>query len=436
MNLKKLSAMAKRQPFQEDQVIFHEGDLGDSLYIILSGKVGIARCAMDPVPDFLATLEPGSFFGEMSLLEDEPRSASAIGQEAGILLSIDKEAFGKVMAEEPELAMKIMKTLSRRLRNQNEENGQLKAALRQRPAEEGTWDTGDTMDTGDTGGTGDTGPEDPSLWKEDYQETIPAQAVIQGNPPLVVDFLQEESIFPPGHTFYHQEAPPAHQANLLPQQVTCPACQQQVAVNNQRFSRLRLVRVEEDFRHVFQNHEPLWYNVWVCCNCFYAHFHNRFAQPLFSFHRDRVLANTLDLKAQVPFCYTEPRQLDQVFVAYYLALQTLLSGKPDFPMLAKLWMNLTWLYRDAKDPAMEDLACRQAFHYVYRAYYESATLSQNQEQKLVYLMAGYYERYGNPKEARQYYHKAIVRTGGDSGLTEKAYDHVARLKPERKEENL
>lgn len=103
----------------ENEKICSEGSYGTEMYVIIDGKVKISLRRKGE--DFeLTTLEAGEFFGEMCLLEDEPRSADAIAVEPTTLMVIDKISFNKVAQKNPSLIFKIMKALSCRLRESNE----------------------------------------------------------------------------------------------------------------------------------------------------------------------------------------------------------------------------------------------------------------------------------------------------------------------------
>ncbi len=96
------------------QPIFREGDAGSEMYIIETGTVDIHRESRGGEP--LATLEAGDFFGEMAVLEDQPRFASATARTAVRLLRIDRAAFGDVLSQNVEIAIRIMRKLTARLR--------------------------------------------------------------------------------------------------------------------------------------------------------------------------------------------------------------------------------------------------------------------------------------------------------------------------------
>jgi CRP-like cAMP-binding protein len=103
------------KPFDEGAVLFEEGDEGEELYIIRAGKVAIKkRVAHGEIT--LAILEKGDFFGEMAMLEHIPRTAKAEMAEAGKLIVINSEVFGDMIKANPEIAVRMLRKYSLRLR--------------------------------------------------------------------------------------------------------------------------------------------------------------------------------------------------------------------------------------------------------------------------------------------------------------------------------
>lgn len=105
--------------FAAGDYVFHEGDLGTEMYIIHEGKVEILN-RMGEEERVLAVLEKGDFFGEMSVLEDLPRAASARAQTDSRLLQINGSTFDQMLQSNPEIAVRMMRKLSRRLRETDE----------------------------------------------------------------------------------------------------------------------------------------------------------------------------------------------------------------------------------------------------------------------------------------------------------------------------
>jgi CRP-like cAMP-binding protein len=101
-------------------VLFQEGDRGEEMYIIQSGKVKISK-RIRGVEKTLATLEKGEFFGEMAILNDKPRSATAETLEPCEMLVIDRKTFDALIRGNVEIAVRFIKRLADRLRETNDQ---------------------------------------------------------------------------------------------------------------------------------------------------------------------------------------------------------------------------------------------------------------------------------------------------------------------------
>ena len=101
--------------FKAGEYIFEEGDLGTEMYILQDGQVAILKQLRGEEKQ-LAMLSRGDFFGEMSVLEDLPRTAAARAQTDCRLLEINSTTFDQMLRKNPEIAVRMMRKLSRRLR--------------------------------------------------------------------------------------------------------------------------------------------------------------------------------------------------------------------------------------------------------------------------------------------------------------------------------
>lgn len=97
--------------------VFDINDRGDRLYIIQSGMVGITTDSNPRVQNYVITLGPGNTFGELNLLDDLPRSATAHIVEDSHILSLEKERLHQLILNHPEISFGILKSLSLRLRH-------------------------------------------------------------------------------------------------------------------------------------------------------------------------------------------------------------------------------------------------------------------------------------------------------------------------------
>jgi CRP-like cAMP-binding protein len=109
-----VAQIAEEIEYGSEQTIFDEGDVGDSMFIIVDGAVRIHKGNKE-----LAVLSKGKFVGEMALLDQEPRSASVTSTEETTLLEINGEDFYDLMASRMEIMQGIVKILTQRLREAN-----------------------------------------------------------------------------------------------------------------------------------------------------------------------------------------------------------------------------------------------------------------------------------------------------------------------------
>ena len=101
------------------------GDSTDSLYIVLAGRLKVMMSDSEGKEVILCLLGPGEYFGEMGLIDDEPRSASVVTIEPCELLAVAKRDFKKCLAENFEMAQAVMRGLVRRLREADRKIGSL-----------------------------------------------------------------------------------------------------------------------------------------------------------------------------------------------------------------------------------------------------------------------------------------------------------------------
>ena len=116
-----LVALGSRRKFPPKNIIFQEGDPGDFLLVILSGKVKVMISGKGGEEFILTMLEAGSFFGEMAVLEGGYRSATVVTVEPSEFLRIEKKDFSELLRKQPRIALKILKSLSQRLRKATEQ---------------------------------------------------------------------------------------------------------------------------------------------------------------------------------------------------------------------------------------------------------------------------------------------------------------------------
>ncbi len=106
--------------FMEGEVIVHEDDEeGQSFFVIVSGKVHVEVITSEGKSSILASLKPGDFFGEMAILDGEPRSASVIASERCDILMLYRKMFLDILQRYPKITIQILVEMSKRIRRAN-----------------------------------------------------------------------------------------------------------------------------------------------------------------------------------------------------------------------------------------------------------------------------------------------------------------------------
>ena len=111
-----------------DELIFEQGDPADNMYVIIKGQVGISISAPGDSRNWVATLKAGEYFGEMGLLDDLPRSASAIALEDAEAWALSRDRLHGMLKSFPEFGLGMLKAMSLRLRQATDRLQQVKAA--------------------------------------------------------------------------------------------------------------------------------------------------------------------------------------------------------------------------------------------------------------------------------------------------------------------
>ncbi|MBE0432403.1 cyclic nucleotide-binding domain-containing protein [candidate division WOR-3 bacterium] len=123
--MERLLSISKEKKVKKNELIFREGDIGDAFYLIVTGSIRISTFVPGVGEEALTILREGEYFGEMALIDDAPRSASAIANDDTMLLYIGKDDFRKLLEHQTDIAYKLLwiftRTLSARLRKTDEQ---------------------------------------------------------------------------------------------------------------------------------------------------------------------------------------------------------------------------------------------------------------------------------------------------------------------------
>lgn len=374
--------------YAADEVFFQQGDPGSVMYIILTGRVVVLSRNIDGSFVPVAQLNAGDFFGEMSLLEKQPRSASVLALEQTVVIELSEDNFSLVISRNPEFAFRIMKGLSNRVRRLTEELVKGSNDIEENEAE--------------------------------------------GNEPVIV----EKPVEPMGEvetvTFfddveprnYPLTAPATDKEYLFEKQICCPICEKEFPVNMIRSSKLKLKGITPDLRQSYEDFDPLWYMVWACPHCGYANFYYQFKQV------NELMKKSIlhELKSDNPVDYeikfSYPRKINEVFKTFHLCYRTFTLGKSGSEDMAKLWLRLSWLYQDVGDEELYIRASRSSLERYLDTFLNTRSTSAEQDSRLCLLLGELNFRLNNNEEALKFFRKAINRKNGSPNINRQAEDRI------------
>jgi uncharacterized membrane protein len=118
-DLRELGTRLSERRFAAGDAIMHQGDAGTAMYIIASGHVNIFLPGEASRRVSLKDVARGEYFGELSLFDDQPRSASALATTAAVLLELNRETLSSYLSQRPHAAMNLLRVMAGRLRETN-----------------------------------------------------------------------------------------------------------------------------------------------------------------------------------------------------------------------------------------------------------------------------------------------------------------------------
>jgi len=372
--------------YAADAVITLEGDKGQDMFFILSGKVGVFLNTFTDNAVKITELGIGEIFGEMSLLEDLPRSATVIALETINVLVIDKDHFELFISRQPEMAFKIMKAMSSRLRLAN-----------------------------------------ISLTKSGYNTDI-SDSTKKESPIVVVQSNTATALFPEGHKTYNLLQKFDTQEYIFDKLVPCPICGKKFMTYGQKMSKLRSKGIDNDLRRRFENFDPLWYNIWTCPECYYSNFYHEFPNIPIAKH-NLVSSKLKSILNDDKLVLDKDVNINQLFTKYYLLLLCAQAISAPNIKLGKICMNIMWLYRDCEDDEMVKIASASALNYYQQAYLKSDfDLKPEDEQQLFIILSELYIESENLTEAFKFLMKARSQSGGSKTYSQMAEFRLDELK--------
>jgi len=345
--------------YHKGDLIFEEGMPGEELFIILSGKVEIVKKNAQGKNIVLAHLSSGDFFGEMAILQNTLRTATAKAVEDTKVIVLDKKSFLKNVSAYPQLSLVILRKMSERLQQTSEKLS---------PHQE---------------------LEDSDLIKEE-----PAEDILETESLLIEE--EEKAKIEEDKYFWSRE-------------LKCPNCKEKFTSLSLRKNTFNLISRDTDFCPHYEGINPLHYAIYVCPNCLYAGYQPDFA--LTSFPEIKKLRENFhppkNLYAHLKF--SSKRKLPEIIASYELALLSYLARKTSYEKRALLHLHLAWFNRDNGDRGKET----EHYNLALKLFVESFEKDNLSNSKLgvigiSYLIGDLNRRLGNHQEAIKWFSRTVT----------------------------
>lgn len=208
---------------------------------------------------------------------------------------------------------------------------------------------------------------------------------------------------------------------LYDKKVVCPLCHNTINVKAVRNSRLRLVKRDTDSMPVYQDINPLFYDVWLCNHCGYARLQNQFAS-LISPAEATLIRQNVTSKWQ-PRDYPSTYGPEIAIERYKLALYNAMVREAKSSEMGMLYLKLAWIYRSLNDQANEITCMQQACHYLEKAFQdeEPPVLGMDSATHM-YLIGELHRRLGNFDKALRWFGEVLLSSKASKSVKDKARD--------------
>ena len=375
---------------QKGEVIIQQGELQRDVYKILSGTVGAytnygkineMRAGQHTAPDY---------FGEIMLLAEQPSYCTIVAESAVAVLRVSEEDFEVYLQKDVQNALSIVKAMADNLRmvHINIHTTQLLEQVRQ---------------------SGAQAPITLGVLRKLIKPEVDDRLAIHSGKKNFFEQKKEQilrEICLPGHKDYSDITLPDCSEYLFEKEYTCPHCKrsfQGVRIAMHKLSPIHEQMGQEryDFRMIYENFRTEWFEIVTCPHCCFSAFMDTFQlqEPP---RKERYATKLAEVRAALPVDFTTKKKtLDTVFMQHYLALLCAEAFHNDLMNKAQLWRNISWLYEDTKDTALQEEALKKTVE-AYKMVYSRCDLTSAQSQQTYLIIAGILYHLGEKKDARQW----------------------------------
>ena len=352
-DLELLSKIGKVQSFEKNQTVFMQYEPGDCMYLVLAGEFGVY---IDSFTDFPACIskinKPGAFFGEMSVIDGSPRSASIIAEAPSKALVIAKKHFYELLTKSPEVAEGILDLLNSRAEAMAEKMNKIGMKVPTLP------DKLITLEKGD-------------IKMKHMAMVLLARRIRDLNKKLMVDDTDKQlkevalkepvTLLPPGHIRYDSEDENDNKQLLQNKKVVCPYCNTEEHAYIPWLTKLISKETTIEMRTIYRAFNILWYTNIVCPICNYTDTYQEFTKLNPTGRKPKHDWNHFEnTEGFSGYKNPQKRTLEEVILSYYLCIECLKHTTNDPLRLGKAWLKLYWVYGDCGDSEFMKKAAKEA----------------------------------------------------------------------------
>ncbi len=412
---KNIAQYGKVKEFGTNEFVFLQGSNGEEMHIVLQGKFGVYLNSMSDFPLKVSEINPGSFFGEMALIDNEPRSATVISEDSSKTLCIGKKDFLPFLAQNTQITTSILKTLGFRYQStysQLESLGKSTDKLKKY----------DKIDDEIVAKIIALGSETAYKYMQSFSKLLRLanerllQDEVSNEKPQTVQIDSEEefsllkekvNLLPEDYTEFKKKTPTTY-ANYVYEKLTkCFVCDHTYDMAFPNHGKLITTKNDYDFRQHHKDFDILWYSTNVCPKCNYTTLttaHKNSNPDVYKLIKSENFKKNVENFGEFP----ANRTIDQVIKSYYLAKLCNRLTENDILTEAKIMVRLYWLYKDLNAKKLQLEAAKEALECYEKYALTSASLSDLNLVQINIIMAEIYVEMGEYLRARTLYHKNLT----------------------------
>ena len=412
-NLKNLLAKhSKMIEFKAEEKIYNYGERADKIYFILSGLIRIF--IKDKKQEIeIKRKKNGDFVGETAFTAKNYSSRAEVYLDTKALM-FNVSDLRKIMKENNSFANKMIDNLSNYI-----EKLQKKDEIKLTPISE----------------------IDKKIEAEkEIKKTIETKNKKNEYINQAANKIKKsKDFYLTAHGSYDKKASEDDEYYLYDKKIKCPVCSTEMNIKKIRNSRLRIEKIREDLRQIYKNFNLYYYNILSCSNCLFTARRKDFHS--FSKSRKKKIKNSFkdqissELGKSFKIKYSDPRSINEVFDAHYLALK--LYNFTDFyaDKKAFIWRELSWMYEDLNEKKLAGKASLNALNNLEEFYFKDDRNSSKKERtNISLLLAVLYYKHNQSDNALPLLDDLIRDKKINRRQKNKAKDLFLKIREENKED--